>query len=216
MPLAASIEFPMADVDALFRQMDRAQRSIGMSMGQAVRTAATAVAASIGASTRVAPKHRDFRETGQWSGNRKFDEKRGRFFVNREFEVTSLQGGVRKDFRIWAKDKSAAKRDKRVIIGRRGLAKMAWRSAAASAGLALRGIGTQGASGSARRKGDQLSYGRGVYRGDNPEAHLVSRVEYAAAALQGGPQAVETAFARAARNMERQITDKAVKKLGAK
>jgi hypothetical protein len=55
-----------------------------------------------------------------------------------------------------------------------------------------------------------------VYRGDNPEAHLVSRVEYATAALQGGPQAVETAFARAARNMERQITDKAVKKLGAK
>ncbi len=153
MPVAASIEFPRADVDALFRQIDRAQKSIGMSMGQAVRTAATAVAASIGASTRVAPKHRDFRETGQWSGNRKFDKKRGRFYVNREFEVTSLQGGVRKDFRIWAKDKSAAKRDKRVIIGRRGLAKMAWRSAAAAAGLALRGIGTQGVSGSARRKG---------------------------------------------------------------
>ena len=32
MPLAASIEFPRADVDALFRQIDRAQKEVGMKL----------------------------------------------------------------------------------------------------------------------------------------------------------------------------------------
>ena len=58
MPLAASIEFPRADVDALFRQIDRAQKDLGMSMARSVSWAAAYVARSLSAATKVAPKLR--------------------------------------------------------------------------------------------------------------------------------------------------------------
>ena len=58
MPLAASIEFPRADVDALFRQIDRAQKDLGRHLIHALNSAAVFLSRSLSASTKKAPKKR--------------------------------------------------------------------------------------------------------------------------------------------------------------
>lgn len=212
MPLAASIEFPMADVDALFRQIDRAQKELGRSLGNAVRTAANRVALSIGTSTKVAPKHRKITATGETSSNRQYSESRG-FYQNKRFEVYSDKS--RKTFSVWAKNMREAKQKRGVVISRRGLAKATWRRAAreASAGG---GVGQGGVTASANRLADRHARGKGVFNGVDPWAMMESSLDYAQDALQGGPRDVGTAMERAASAMEHLIDRQIEKKLGAK
>ena len=213
MPLAASIDFPRADVDALFRQMDRAQKELGRSLGNAVRTATNRVALSIGTSTRVAPKYRKITPMGDQSSNRKFDPKTGKFYYNKRFEVYSDKR--KKTYDVWAKNITAAKKKKSVLIARRGLAKATWRRAAqeASAGG---GVGKGGVTASAKRLADRHARGKGVFTGVDPWAMMESSLDYAQDALQGGPRDVGTAMERAASAMEHLIDRQIEKKLGAK
>jgi hypothetical protein len=212
MPVVASIEFPRADVDALFRQMDRAQKELGRSLGNAVRTATNRVALSIGTSTRVAPKYRKITPMGDQSSNRKFDPKTGKFYYNKRFEVYSDKS--RKTFSVWAKNITAAKKKKSVLIARRGLAKATWRRAAQEAS-ADGGVGKGGVTAFGRIV-DRHARGKGVFKGDNPWAMMESSLDYAGAALQGGPNAVDTAMERAASAMEHLIDRQIERKLGAK
>ena len=202
MPVVASIEFPRADVDALFRQMDRAQKELGRSLGNAVRTAANRVALSIGTSTKVSPKHRKITATGETSRNR-----------NKRFEVYSDKS--RKTFSVWAKNMREAKRRKAVVISRRGLAKATWRRAASEAS-AGGGVGQGGVTESAKRLADRHARGKGVFTGVDPWAMMESSLDYAQDALQGGPRDVDTAMERAASAMEHLIDRQIERKLGAK
>lgn len=212
MPVVASIEFPSADVDALFRQMDRAQKELGRSLGNAVRTAANRVALSIGTSTKVAPKHRKVTATGNTSSNRRYSESGG-FYQNKQFEVYSDKS--RKTFSVWAKNMREARQKKSVVISRRGLAKATWSRAAreASAGG---GVGQGGVTASAHRLSARHARGKGVFNGVDPWAMMESGLDYAQDALQGGPRDVDTAMERAASAMEHLIDRQIEKKLGAK
>ncbi len=209
MPVVASIEFPRADVDALFRQMDRAQKELGRSLGNAVRTAANRVALSIGTSTKVAPKHRKITATGETSSNRQYSESRG-FYQNKRFEVYSDKS--RKTFSVWAKNMREAKQKRGVVISRRGLAKATWRRAAREAG-AGGGVGQGGVTASANRLADRHARGKGVFNGVDPWAMMESSLDYAQDALRGD---VGTAMERAASAMEHIIDRQIEKKLGAK
>lgn len=209
MPVVASIEFPSADVDALFRQMDRAQKELGRSLGNAVRTATNRVALSIGTSTKIAPKHRKITATGETSSNRRYSESGG-FYKNKRFEVYSDKS--RKTFSVWAKNMREARQKKSVVISRRGLAKATWSRAAreASAGG---GVGQGGVTASAHRLSARYARGKGVFNGVDPWAMMESGLDYAQDALQGD---VGTAMERAASAMEHLIDRQIEKKLGAK
>lgn len=213
MPVAASIEFPRADVDALFRQMDRAQKELGRSLGSAVRTATNRVALSIGTSTRVAPKYRKITPMGDQSSNRKYDPKTGKFYYNKRFEVYSDKS--KKTYDVWAKNITAAKKKKSVLIARRGLAKAAWRRAAQDASAAA-GFGYGDTTMAARYYANRHGKGDAVYRGPNPWSRMTNDLDYAGAALKGGPNSVDTAMRRAADAMSHVIEEQLKRKLGAK
>ena len=213
MPLDATIEFPRADVDALFAQIDRAQKEVGASLGGAIRTATNRVALSMGTSTRVAPKYRTIKDTGDGSGVRKFDPKTGKFYRNKRFEVYNDK--TRRPFDVWAKNMREAKRDKRVMLGRRGLAKLAWRKAAQGASAAA-GFGVGATGMAARYYAGRHGKGDAVYRGDNPWSKMSNFLDYAGSALVGGPNTVDTAMSRAADAMAHIIDGKIKKKMGAK
>lgn len=199
MPIAASIEFPQADAAALFSQMDRAQRVLGRSLGKSVLMAANFVARSLGASTRLSDKYREFHPVvGSQTS-------RGR----QEYEAIRPYYAQRKK-RFFAWNDAEAKESRFVKIGRRGLAKATW------AAVGRRGGFGGGAAGSHAVKGLAAKFGtmERHLTGEDPFAVLLNRLYYAESALQGGPEDVSSALARAARNMERDINQKAAKRLG--
>lgn len=196
MPLATSIEFPSADVSALFSQMDRAQKVLGRSLGQSVLMAANFVARSLGASTRISDKYREFHPVvGSQTS-------RGR----QEYEAIRPYYAQRKR-RFFAWNDSEAKESRFVKIGRRGLAKATWAAVGRRGGFSG---GSHAVKGLAAKFGTMERH----LTGEDPFAVLLNRLYYAEAALNGGPQDVSTALARASRNMERDINQKAAKKMG--
>ncbi len=202
-----SLSFAEGDVDRLIGQMDRAMRELGITLKQAMTQAANRVALSLGKSTAVAPKYREFRDTGRVSGNRKYGATG--YYFNHEYEVTSLKGGTRKTFSLWAKNKSEAKRDKRVLIGKRGLAKMAWRRAAQDIG-ADAGIGSGGASESAQSSAQRHASGYADYSLLDPFFRMTSELDYASKALIG--ETAGTVVSRAADAMAHIIENRLAKK----
>jgi hypothetical protein len=200
MPLAATIEFPQADVRALWAQIERAQKELGRSLGASVKTAANAVARSIGTSARVSDKYREFHPV---IGSK---TARGR----QEYEVSRPYYAQRKR-RFFAWNDIAAKESRYVKIGRRGLAKAIWSAIS-------RGIGGSNLSGgvSFAVAGLAKKYGYAEARlsGDDPYVKLTNESYYAEMALKGGKNDVETAISRASRGMEKTITNQLAKKMG--
>lgn len=200
MPLAASIEFPQADVRALWSQIDRAQKLLGRSLGSSVKTAANAVARSLGTSARTSDKYREFHPV---AGSQ---TSRGR----QEYEVVRPYY-ARKTRTFFAWNDAAAKESRFVKIGRRGLAKAIW-------GAVARGIGGSHHAGgvSFAVAGLAKKYGHAEARlsGEDPYVKLTNESYYAEMALKGGKQDVETAIARAARAMEKTIGNQISKKMG--
>ena len=205
------IDWPEADVEALWRQIERNQREFGKSLGKSVKFAAYHLIKSLGASTKVAPKYRPYKEIHETKKER--DAKGG----GKKYEITTWRGGQKKTFNIRSKKGvKELKQMPQVKIGNRGLAKASWRSAAF-------GIGTRGAVKKSK------SWGKGVVRTaaghvdvdkkftDNDAFIMITnQMDYITDAMKGGDMAVDTAMARAAEGMRHHIDEEIKKKLGVK
>ena len=232
MPLAASIEFPRADVDALFRQIDRAQKDLGKSMARSVSWAAAYVARSLSAATKVAPKLRPLVENPD--KRYKTDLRRARVgvYVYRkgvkkfvpiyrtgEYGTQRFVGKTKREGTLHASAfhapndgfyaASSAQTHRKREIGRRGLAKKTWQLAASFAGRGgyIKPMGVYRLAGAVRIIDDAV----------NPGVVITNHLDYAMEAFKtSGEQAISSALARASRNMEREIDRQIKKKLGAK
>lgn len=196
MPVATSIEFPQADTMRLFGEIHRASQVLGKSLGASLKMAAAYVARSIGASTRLADKYRQF--------NPVIGSKTTR---GRQEYVAIRPYYAQRERRFFAWNDIDAKKSRAVKIGRRGLAKMSWRVLASNTGPVEGDYGNMNIA----RRNVQRTLNLG---GDDPWIKLTNKIYYAEKALQGGPQAVETAVGRAANSMHHEIGRRAAKTMG--
>lgn len=242
MPLAASIEFPSADVDALFRQIERNQKQLGQSLKASVMRAAIYVAKSLSASTKIAPKLRRVVENPD--KRYKTDHRRAPFGVMRynpdgtQYFKPIYRTGEYGKLRFFDK-KSAAwfKRDRTTGAGK-------WEKLPSGPDIANPDIFVPGIMTDKRRKigrrglakkawtwaaSNMWKGGRATLFGmidlmgvrvfnhvDNPGVQITNRLRYATAAFKDGMDAPERALGNAARKMAHNITEAASKKLGAK
>lgn len=236
MPLAASIEFPRADVDALFRQIDRAQKEVGMKLLPSLQRAGVYVGRSLKAATKESKKLRplvqnpdpsfktDHRKA-PWGVNKYRNGKpyfapiyrtgeygQVRFFDKRSSSWFDRSGGPGKWRRIPETDaignkaKYHIKDDPRRIIGRKGLAKKAWGWAMAS----MYKGGIAQIFDVPNVAGIQIHRDR-----DNPGVTITNNLKYATDAFRS-PGAVEGAIGNAARKLEYNLTQQIAKRMGAK
>jgi hypothetical protein len=216
---AISIEFPEADRQAMFRQMDRAQQEFGKSAKDAIKWGGVYVARSLGASTIQAPKLRKIVKNPHPDAGRdkrralvgvmKFNRTGAQYFQpiyrtgefgNTRFEkngdVTVFSPGQRQTFTreqyaSLSLEAPSVKTSKRRIIGRRGLAKKAWKWIERN---------MDGGSGSVGDARDIASVRWGAIVG--AEVRITNKLRYISKAIKGGYMGVSSAMARAARGME--------------
>lgn len=209
MPLAASIEFPKADADALFRQMDRAQRLLGKHMVHALNSAAMFVGRSLGASTKIAPKQREIVpleiSRSKRSGVRSWGVT-GWFGRPRTYQTKILNTGKGE----------AYVKERLGMIRNRGLAKKTMASMAKKVGA--KGVGDNLHLGYGGQKLAQLAAKHGTGRrggGEtDPWIEMANTLGYATSALKGGEADITTALGRASRAMEKSIDAQLRKKYG--
>lgn len=212
MPVVAGFDWPKEDVDRMIRVIHDGAKYGGMTLGQSVRKASNKIALSMGTSTKVSDKYRQFKEDIFWDklgavDGKKPDSKRRKMYV-----VESWRGGRKKYIRVRAKNVAELKRKKQVKIGRRGLAAEAWRR-----------IGGRTGFGSSSKRVDTLTHKMAEYytdvksrfEGADPFAVLYDNLKYAEDALIGGPNTVESVLRRAAVQMEATINHRVLKRMGA-
>ena len=197
-----TVEWPKADVDALWREIARAQKELGRNLGQAIRFAAWSIASSLGVMTKVAPKYRPYRLLAK--------EKSGK-----KYEIESYRKGRKKTFNVRARSVSELKKMAQVRIGHAGLAKSSWMWGIKKIGGG-RNISMKGATQAAKSLGRNKMSVESRLHGDDPFVKIVNRLPYAESALRGGASEVTSAMGKAARHMEKIIDDNMKKKLGAK
>jgi hypothetical protein len=211
------IDFPHADVAAMQVQMQRFASAFGKDIVEEIKFATWAIASALSAATKVAPKTREIEqatEANTGEASRILAPLKSRSGKSR-YDVYSLKGGKSKVFPIYHFSKMAAKRDKRAIIGMRGLAKSSWFFAQRKYGRG--GGGAGGATGNAKRWGERLTETEEKLRGLEPHIKITNRVEYATQAFKsGGPQTVNNACERAHKQMAHILDGKIAKKLGVK
>jgi len=187
-----NIEFPKQDVENLMRAMERQSKALGIPMLEATQNAAKLVAYSAAAATKEAKAYR------KYDVRSKANKKSGRAGV---WRVRSDRPG-KKDFTVMAGSVKELKADRRVIIARRGLAKMAWRvigaqipgSYAAPTGKTNANERTQS---QAKRFGD-VKIDRNIFQ---PTVTLTNSLKYAINAVEGGESALSNIVGKAARRM---------------
>jgi hypothetical protein len=202
-----SVEWPKKDVQALWAQIDRAQKELGKDLGQAVRFAAWSVARSLGVGTKVSDKYRPYKV---------IKEERGvaRRAGSKLYEITSWKKGREHTFNMRAKNIAELKATPQVKIANRGRAKSAWmwgiKKLGSGSGVSMNGVTPKGfmAAQNTMDVEQKLS-------GDNPYVKMINSLPYATSALKGGMSAVNGAMGKAARSMARIINADIKKKLGA-
>lgn len=209
MPLAASIEFPRADVDALFRQMDRQSRLLGRDLVHSLNAAAMYLGRSLGASTKMAPKTRKVQEL-KISKSKRAGVKSwgvtGWFGRPRTYQTRILNTSKGEDY----------VKTRLGMIRRRGLAKKTMASMSkkvgrvGSAGVAHMSFGAQDLARIASKHGSSQ---RGGGEQD-PWIRMENTLNYATDALKGGEMDISTAMGRAARGMEKSINAQLRRKFG--
>lgn len=202
------IEFPHADAQAMFAQIDRAQKELGRSLGQSLRWAGWHLGKTLGTSTRVSQKKRPARRV-EWQ------TKTGRRGTGYGLEV---YGGDGKPKNVTAyvqgshgmrpaQSRSEALASKLAIIQMRGLAKASW----------LWGVKRMGstninfAAAAAKTEATRVAGSEMHLTGDNPYVVIRNRLSYIEKALAGGPKTIDTAMGRAARMMQQNIDSKIAK-----
>ena len=200
-------DWPEEDVEALWQQIDRAQKDLGKSTGRAVKMAGYSLIRSLGASTDIAPKYREYEEIHETP---KQIEKKG---GGKKYEITTWKGGTKKTFNIRSpKGVRELKRMPQVQIGNRGLAKHSWRYIGGMAGkksLVRKTKTSPSAQAIARRESDE----KHKYKGTDPYITITNKLDYILPALTSGEKSVDTAMARAARGMMHTIDNKIKRKL---
>jgi len=245
MPLAASIEFPRADVDALFRQIDRAQKELGKSMARSVSWAAEYVAHSLAAATKVAPKLRPIVENPD--KRYKTDHRRAPFGVMRygrdggQYFKPIYRTGEYGMIRFFDKKQASWFKRSKDFRSRDHRAKGSWIRIPKQDALGnksdysiqkdrRRKIGRRGLAKKAWSWAAGRAYSGGIgnimgvsgaadvriYRDkDNPGVRITDHLRYATAAFKS-PGAVEGAIGNAARKLEYNLTQQIAKRIGAK
>lgn len=214
----ASIEFPHRDVAALVKQMERARQVLGKSIPASVYMAMTSVLRSLGASTKVAPKHREYTPDEAYNATIQNRDEQGRFLtVERRVKLRYLVKRYRRPHPqiAYAYNEQELLKHKAVIISLRGLAARSWVMAGKKTRISLRG--KEGASltnALASRMARQLVDAESRLSGDDPYMKVRNRVKYITEALVGGPSTVDTAMERAARAMSHNIDKQAARSFG--
>ncbi len=203
-----TVEWPKADVDALWREIARAQKELGRNLGQAIRFAAWSVASSLGVMTTIAPKYRPYKVLAE---SAKVVRQKG----GKKYEIESYRKGRKKTFNVRARSVEELKKMAQVRIGKAGLAKSAWMWGIKKIGGG-RNISMKGATQVAKSLGWRNMSAESRLRGDDPFVKIVNRLPYAESALRGGASEITSAMGKAARHMEEIIDDDVKKKLGAK
>ena len=206
MPIAATIEFPRGDVDALFRQIDRSSRLLGKDMVHSLNSAAMFVARSLGASAKVAPKERKVQELAISTSKREGVKSWG---------VTGWFGRPRTyQTKILRTSKGEAYVKERLgMIRRRGLAKKTM----ANMGKKVGGLSSVHMGGGAEDLARLAAKHGTSERGggsDDPWIRMTNDLNYATDSLKDGDRSIETAMGRAASAMEKSIDAQLRRKFG--
>jgi len=190
------------DMGRLYRLMEQAERDLRKTPGEAIRWAAWSLARTLGTSTKVAKKSRPLKKVPG-----KPLRALGESTPSQVFEVTSWRSGQKKTFRIRSANVSTAKKDRRVRIGNRGMAKAAWMWGIKALGSGGSGMGF--ATGPAQRRAGAEMHVTKRLTGNDPYVRIENRLRYAQDAFKSsGPQTVDTAVRRAADMMEKVIRAK--------
>lgn len=216
MPLAVSIEFPRADVDALFRQMDRQSRLLGKSLVHSLNAAAMYLGRSLGASTKISKKTRPVKALPLKIAKGQKSNINGQPVI--PWGVTGWFGHPRTyQTKILRTSKGKAYVKERLgMIRRRGLAKKTMASMAKNVG----GIGAAGMAHMSYVAQDLAriasKHGKNTRGGGehDPWILMENTLNYATDALKGGEMDITTAMGRAARGMEKSINAQLRRKFG--
>jgi hypothetical protein len=206
--LTATID--TAQADALFKQIDRNRAVLGKGMRESVQWGGSLLARSLAARTSVSEKRREVvdmpiqRLTRAGEADRRY----ARFGVKKWIAGVQVIKPINRGGRgvpPYATI-SEARKDRRTIIGRRGLAKKSW---AIMANRMVTG-GTDSIMGV--RDASSVNWSGGYV---NPSVRMTNRLRYMEKALQGGFSAVQSAMNAAANKMEHEISRKAAEAYGA-
>jgi hypothetical protein len=197
------IEFPKADVDALFSAMQRSAKELDVDQGKAMKQAIGYLVRSLGASTAVAPKYRTV------TASKEKPPRRGL----KAFDVTGYFGKPRRleTKTVFSRDKSTAKK-RHAQIGNRGLAKLTWKLAARDIGDRLDGMSFGDISSAITAKiAAQSIETKSNFQGADIFAEVHNLLPYIRSAVK---ENFNSAFERAARAMEHSIDNQLVKRMG--
>lgn len=204
MSVSISAEISRQDISGLMRQMERARKEVGKSLGQSVKFAAWSVADALRAATRISAKRREVEEMPG------VEKKRGKL----AWKVTGARKGKPKEWTIYAANKAEAKKHPVVQIGNRGLAQKAWHWAQSRLGSSRGGLKVGGKTFNLAQEYTGVTIS---LKGDDPFVKIVNRLPYASEAFEsGGGQTVNNAMERAAKRMAHIIDAQIAKKMGAK
>ena len=227
MPIDAKIEFPQADVDDMFRQMERARKELGKSFKDSLQWGGALLVRSLAASTKQVPKSQIRPIVRNPDDRWKTDRRRA------PFGVMKYKDGKQVFLPIFRGGEFGRRRfyDPRTVswFEHYGPQKNTWRKVAsgpdpANPEIIVPGIMTDKRrniprKGFAKRAwgwlGKQMRRG-GMIRVDgvpdlgyvkwtggtaDPTVTIVNRVNYADKALKGGKMAIENAMGRASQAM---------------
>jgi len=201
MPVATTIQFPQADVDALMRQIHRNSNSLGKSLGSSVKFAAWSVADALRVATKISNKNRSVEDSGE-------RRKKGL----KKFIIERFHGDkpMRK-LDVYAKNKSEATEKTVVKIRNRGLAQKAWHWPQSKLGSSR---GSPKVSNNTSRIAANNGSTEIHLEGQNLWISITNKLNYANDAFRsGGAQTVENTMARAATRMAHMIDSKIAKKM---
>ena len=211
MAVELDIQVDTADVSRLLAQADRNRAVLGKGMRESIQWAGVMLAKSLAARTKVSAKKREVvdmpiqrirRDGGVDERYAKYGMKWWKRGIQ---EIRPLAGYGKGGYTRYT-SRSAAAKDRRVVIGRRGLAKKSW-------GWAAHNMIT-GGSGKVMGVPDvAVIRWEGGYI--DPSVRITNRLRYMEKALEGGFSAVQSAIEAAADKMEHEIGRKAAEAYGA-
>jgi hypothetical protein len=198
--IAMTAEMKKADRNAFLKSLKSVEKRLGKSEAAALKIGMTNLLRSLAASTKVAPKYRDYEDTGEKS----------RSGLTRKFEVAGhpRSGGT---VTVYAESVADLKRHRAVAIGMRGLAKKSW----SRAGMKGRLNVTKAEAAKPAISRDNARRNRMVktmvdydaqLKGPDKYIKVTNKLNYIEAAMEGGPKSIDTAMSRAASAVEKYIT----------
>jgi len=210
-----SLEVDAGDMLRIEQQMVRARRELGVSLPHSINMASRAILNSLGASTKVSQQYRTFRDTGKKSRsgqNKRFEVWTRYSTPKRKGKATraSWQGPFRWQ-PIYAKNAAQLKKRPALIIVMRGLAKASFGQAMKKGNFGF----PKAAIGPGVKAKNLRIMLKAAHRwvavtkrltGNYPFFKMVNNLRHIMPALRNGPQTVDSAIARAADGMEKNIT----------